>query len=184
MSDAITLVNQSIYPAIYYLSQGPDTSTAQQMAVIGVPPSGQAVIPTGNSYTVTATTDVNGITVTSNTLSFEEDEATILAQVMMTAPNLYTFQIIQLPATQDDSINLQNTWREDVYFNITLDGSPMACVLVVDGHNSDSVSTLQQYWIYSITNGITTEPVGTDDPNATATLTQDNVDDGFSLAVQ
>ena len=77
----------------------------------------------------------------------------------------------------------ENTWREPVIFTVSMNGSPLASVQVVDGHNIGTVSTLEQFWIYSIINGITTQTAATNDPDATVTAVQDTFDDGFELQV-
>ena len=61
-------------------------------------------------------------------------------------------------------------------------GSASVPARVVDEHNDEPVHTAQEWTIYAIVNGITTQSVTTTDPNAIVTLRQDN-DEGFSLTV-
>ena len=68
-------------------------------------------------------------------------------------------------------------------FRIWKDGSPFAAIKVVNERNTDSVSTEQQWTVFAIVNGITTDSVVTNNPEATINATVDNNDDGFSLVV-
>lgn len=178
MSSSITLLNQTSYDAEFRVLQGTD-----QVARIGVHPKAEADVPTGNSYQVQAVTSMGDFTLKSNIVSFEATSAHLLAKVQMTDPSLYDFQLNMVTATEPSAIVLENTWRSPVTFNILKDGSPMAIVRVVDEHNTDKVSTAQQWEVYAIINGITTTIKPTNNPSADVTALQDNNDDGFFLQV-
>ena len=81
------------------------------------------------------------------------------------------------------AIVLENTWENSVQFKLSRPNSPVQIVKVVDEHNNVSISTAQQWTIYAIVNGITTENVETVNPNATITLLSDNNREGFLLKV-
>jgi hypothetical protein len=181
MSDSITLINslsgKQSYPAEFRIMQGKDL-----VARVSVPAGGQASVPSGNAYTVTATTSMGNITLKSNAVMFDSDSAHLLAQVRMNNPGLFDFELLQLGSVASgNAITCENTWREPVTFNVQRNGSPMAIVKVVDEHNTDSVSTEEQWDIYAIVDGITTLFVTTDNPNAAITVTADNNDDGYTL---
>lgn len=174
------LVNSlSTYPAEFRVLQGTDV-----VARIGVNAKAEADVPTGNSYQVQAVTSMGDFTLKSNLVSFDASSAHLLAQVRMDQPGLYDFKLVQLnQGLKPSQIICENTWREPVSFNVWRNGSPMAIVKVVDEHNIESVSTLQQWDVYAIINGITTLAVRTNDPDATITAVADNNDDGFAVTV-
>ena len=183
MSEQITLINnlsgKNAFPAEFRILQGKDL-----VARVGVPAGGQAQVPSGNSYTVTASTTMGNISLTSNSVMFDSDSAHLLAQVRMNKPGLFDFELVPLGSVPNGrAITCENTWREPVTFNIQRNGSPMAILKVVDEHNTSTVSTEQNWKIYGIVDGITTLMVSTDNPDAIITVNADNNDDGYTLTV-
>ncbi|MCY1020184.1 hypothetical protein [Pyxidicoccus sp. MSG2] len=178
---AIKLVNSvpaANSPSVEFrLSQG-----TNQVARIGVHAGGQASVPTTTNYQVKAFTTMGDFSLTSNTLSFNNTSATLLAQVL-TEDGFYDFQLVQSPGTQPSALVCENTWRNPVQFTISQPGSPVQIVTVVDEHNNTTVSTAQQWQCYAIADGITTATVTITDPNATITVTPDNNDESYTLTV-
>jgi NaMN:DMB phosphoribosyltransferase len=76
--------------AIKLINSYPHADTAEfrvyqgnhQVARIGVHRGGEASIPTTTNYTAQATTNMGEFTLTSNTVSFEGNSITVLAQVL------------------------------------------------------------------------------------------------------
>ena len=176
--------------AIKLINSSPSADTAefrvyqndQQVARIGVHQGGQASVPTQMEYTVQATTQMGEFALMSNPVSFQESSINVLARVL-SEQGYHDFQLVTSPGTQSSAIVLENTWEKPVQFNLSRPNSPVQIVTVVDEHNHGSISTAQQWTIYAIVNGITTENVETVDPNATITLLSDNNREGFSLKV-
>ena len=79
----ITLKDSTSFAAEFRVLQGSD-----QVARLGVAPTGKAVIPTGNNYSVQAETNLGKFTLYSNVITFEAPAAYFLAQVMMDDPGL------------------------------------------------------------------------------------------------
>ena len=122
------------------------------------------------------------LSLTSNTVNFSNPSANLLAQVLV-ENGYYDFQLTVQPGTQLSTILCENTWREPVQFKLTMPGTPVQIVTVVDEHDNDPISTVQQWTCYAIVNGITTSSVTTTDPSATISLFADNNDDAFRLVV-
>lgn len=54
---------------------------------------------------------------------------------------------------------------------------------VIDEHNDSEIPTAQEWQVYAIVNGITTQRVQIGDPNATIAATADHDGAGFTLTV-
>lgn len=177
---AITLVNatspSSDLTAEFRLFQGNN-----QIARIGVHAGARASIPTTASYSAQCSTTMGDFTLTSNTVNFSNPSVNLLAQVLV-ENGYYDFQLTMLPGTAAYTVLCENTWREPVQFKLTMPGTPVQIVTVVDEHNNSPISTVQQWTCYAIVNGITTATVTTSDPNATISILADNNDDAFRLA--
>lgn len=153
-----------------------------QLAHIGVHAGGMASVPTSSAWQVQGSTTLGDFSMLSNPVTIAGSSANVIAQVLA-ADGFYDFQLIVTPGSMPSAIVAENTWRNPVSFTFTQPGTPVQMTLVVDEHNNATVSTAQQWTIYAIVNGITTQSVMTSDPNATITLAADNNDDGFSLVV-
>jgi hypothetical protein len=173
-----TLLNATRNSAEFRVLQG-----TLQVARIGVAPGASAVIPLGSDYSVQAMTNLGSFTLTSAPLTFDATSVHLLAQMKMSDSGLYEFQLVQANAAQPDTFLFENTWRNPVQFTVALDGNPTPAVLVVDKNNTVTVSTAQQWDIYAIIDGITTQTVRTDNPGATITAVQDANEDGYALVV-
>jgi hypothetical protein len=181
---ALTLINATsgaqAAPAEFRILQG-----QYQIARVGVAPGGQASVPVDEkAYVVKAMTVMGAFTLTSNTITFEHDSADFRAEVLE-EDGFYDFQLVQSPATQLSSIVFENTWRNPVQFELSRPGTPVHVLVVVDEHNTASVSTAQQWQVYAIVNGITTSTVTINNPNATITAVAENRDseEGYELVV-
>ena len=144
-----------------------------QVGRLGIRQGGEASIPTSTTYTAQATTNMGDFTLTSNTVSFEENSITLLAQVLDEQGN-YDFQLVASQGTQPNAIVLENTWRNPVQFTLTQPKGPVQIATAVDEHNNTSISTAQAWTVYAIVNGITTGTVEVTNPDATITLVSTN----------
>ena len=177
---AITLVN-SIAEALASTAEFRLFQGINRIARVGVHAGGKAVIPTTTEYSVQATTSMGEFTLTSNPVNFEGTSILLIAQVLSEGGQ-YDFQLVGSPGVQPGAIALENTWTNPVQFKLTRPNSPFQIVTVVDENNDTEISTAQQWTVYAIINGITTQTVTVTDPNATVTAVANN-GDGFTLVV-
>lgn len=176
-ASSIKLVN-SVSPstspsAEFQVSQG-----SQTIAKSKVNAGESTSIPTTANYQVQALTQMGDFVLTSNTLTFNQSSATVVAQ-MSTDDGSYDFQIVQMAGIQPNAIALENTWRSPVQFKLSQPGNPTQINSVVDVRSSNLVSTSQSWTAYAIANGITTPTVTFSDPDTVLTLTAN--DNSFSL---
>jgi hypothetical protein len=177
----ITLQNTTQYPALIYVQQG-DTLTGR----VPVDTSGgNVVIPTTNTYSVTATAKLpDGNTYTTGPRSFSVNSQTVLAQVLQ-SNGTWNFQLALSPGQAPSTITLENSCISPVTFTVTRNGSPLSTVLVVDAYNNATVSTIEEYSFYSVVNGVTSQTITTTNNNITVIAYQDTgqVSDwaGFSV---
>lgn len=176
----LTLINEvPDFPAEFRVRQGND-----QVARISVQADeGKVVIPTTDSYVATAQTTVDGFQVTSGPQYFSDRSAHLLAQVLQEDGG-FDFQLVESAGTKPDAIVCENTWRQPVSFNVVRNGSPLGTVKVANEFNTVEISTEEIYGIYAIIDGVTTETLITDNPNATILAYRDNNDPGFSLKLR
>jgi len=178
---AITLVNSisaGVAPtAEFRLFQGID-----RIARVGVHAGGQVVIPTASEYSAQATTSMGELTLTSNPVNFDASSMLLIARVISENGD-YDFQLVESPGVHVSTIALENTWTNPVQFKLTRPNSPFQIVTVVDENNDSEISTAQQWTVYAIVNGITTQTLTVTDPNATITAAAGNSGDGFTLVV-
>lgn len=175
---ALTLANKTTFLAQFRICQG-----STQVARVGVHQGGSALVPMGgSSYTVQAMTSLGDFSLTSNTVQLDASSVHLVAQVMADE-GYFDFQVVQQGATQVNAIVCENTWRTPVVFKFTRNGSPVQITTVVDEHDSVSITTAQQWTVYAIVNGITTQPVQITDPRATLTVEQDSNNESFRVTV-
>jgi hypothetical protein len=171
---AITLINSydGADAAEFRVFQGD-----HQACRLRVGRGGEATMPTDMEYVVQTTTNMDDFTLTSNTISFEgnsiKGNSIILLAQIVVEKGYSDFQLEASQGTQPDMIVLKNTWENPVHFKIIPPNDPMQIITVVDEHNYPLISTTQAWTIYAIVNGITTETVETDNPNATIRLVSD-----------
>lgn len=179
MSDQITLNNKLSTSgpkfAEFRMRQGKD-----QVARVGVKPGGVAGIPTGHTYRAQAFTMTGRVSLSSEIVSFTDDSAMLLAQMEVNSEFL-DFNLELQPGAEPSAIVCENTWKEPVTIKIWRDNSPLQTARVVSEHNNISISTAQEWEVYAIVDGITTQPLYIDDPNAVIELLKDNNDAGYYL---
>ncbi|MEQ8279996.1 MAG: hypothetical protein RMA76_42635 [Deltaproteobacteria bacterium] len=179
MSDQINLNNNlspnSVRFAEFRMRQGKD-----QVARVGVRPGGTATVPTGHTYKAQAFTMTGRVSLSSEVISFTDDSAMLLAQMEVNNEFL-DFNLELQPGSQPSAIVCENTWKEPVTIKVWRDNSPLQTARVVSEHNTLAISTAQEWEVYAIVDGITTQPLFVDDPNAVINLLKDNNDSGYYL---
>lgn len=88
---------------------------------------------------------------------------------MLVEDGYYDFQLLALKG-HPNAISCENTFDNPAQFRLTRPNSPFQIVTVVDEHNYVNISTAQQWTLYAIVNGITTNSITTDNPDSTITL--------------
>jgi hypothetical protein len=133
----ITLVNQvpasSAPSAEFRLLQG--VQHQNMVARVGVHAGGAASIPTqGSGYTAVAVTQMDGMTLTSNEVSFSGSSQVLVAKVVAEG-GYYDFRLVAQPGTHVSAIVCENTWRAPVQITIKLNGITTGTV-VFKGFNA------------------------------------------------
>jgi len=153
-----------------------------QIARIIVYAGGTASIPTAGTLTAQAFTNMGEFELTSNTLEVSGPPAAVRAQVIE-KEGFSDFTITHLKDVHSDGITLLNGYTEPVTFTLTLPNSSFQLVTGVDANAEQNISTVQQWTVYAIVNGITTPAVTFTRPDATIVLKRNNDEEGFVLDV-
>lgn len=165
----LSLQNNTRFPAIYVVKKGEQTIARTPP----VAPGGVLRVPDTQNFTVVATTVIEGNTYTSAPITVS-GPAGFLAQVLQHAPQgTYLFDMQEIPPRGPDLLEFQTTTTSPVTFTISDSGIHLQTVVVKDAFNIVTLSLAGTCSIYAIINGVTTEVVRTDDPDAVITAIED-----------
>jgi len=160
------LRNTTAYPAIFIVKQG-ELVMAPQLPLA---PGAELDIPTSTApcgYQVVASTEALGHTYTAAPLALS-GPTHYLAQLQQQDAEDH-FEVISSPATAPNQLQFEKTTLSPVYFNIERDGAPMQTVVVVNSFEQTTLQLGDTYSLFAVINGITTEAVTTDNPDAIIT---------------
>ncbi|MFZ2754502.1 MAG: hypothetical protein WAZ48_13790 [Lysobacteraceae bacterium] len=177
----LTLRNNTRFPAVYGVKKGQQIIARMP----GLAPGGELRVPDAQTYTVVATTVIEGNTYTSAPITVSRS-AGFLARVLQHAPQgTYLFEMQEIPPRGPDRLEFQTTTSSPVTFTISNNGIHLQTVVVKDAFNVVSLSLAGTYSIYAIINGITTEVVQTDDADAVVTAIEDSssLEHGYYMLV-
>jgi hypothetical protein len=161
-SHRMTLRNDTFYPATFQVKKG-GVVIARMPAIV----HGAAVqIPTSEAYTVVASTVIDGNTYTSAPISFFGAACFVARVLQHGAQSTYQFEMVQAPPRSADHLEFQNTTRAPVTFILSHAGIWLQTVVARDAFDTVSIPLTGGYTVYAVINGITTDLLQTDDPDA------------------
>jgi hypothetical protein len=171
--NAITFLNNTAYPAHFSAKKG-----GQVLArLVAIMPGARAEVPTEGTYSVSATTVVDGNTYATAPVTIEGGMH-FLAQVrQMREQGTYVFEIVVQPDGLG-RLSFEKTTLNPVVFTLAKDGEPLQTVVVNSSFETVEIGTAESYSFQAIVNGITTEPVTTANPNAVVTAVAEPFGDG------
>ncbi len=168
---SLTFINRvQEFPAQFDITQNGELN-----GIVSADIGGKVSVPTSNSYTVYAVINLDDNTYTTGIRTFEAQSQNILAQCKQRDGTI-SFELVLGPGTQPNMITLRNTTRTDVQFFVRKNDTPLETVMVCGPYIQESIDTTDNYSIKAVVNGITTEDVGTSDPNATFETISNNVE--------
>lgn len=174
---ALRLSNQTHFPAYFVISRG-------QQIIARLPnlnAGASAEIPTQQVFNVTASTIINGATLTTAAQSFE-GAAGFLAQVRQNIREGHLeFELISVPPRQPNQVQFQKTSLAPVSFTLSANNHYLQTVVVSNSYQLISLDLADTYSIYAVINGVTTELVSTSDPSAAIDAVVDSADGFFQL---
>lgn len=166
---AITLLNTTSFDAQFKVLKGEQVV----VSLPAIPKNGSVQIPTGNNYTVTASTTIDGNVYTSAPISVDGG-AGFLAQVIQNKlQQTYIFDMKKVANTKPNQLQFEKTCLSDVIFTISKDGQPLQSIAVSDSFMQSSLTLSDTYTISAVINGVTTDVTTTSNVNATITATDD-----------
>ncbi|MGN6668247.1 MAG: hypothetical protein ACTHKH_14955 [Trinickia sp.] len=169
---ALTFTNETAFIAQYVVRKG-----EQIVARLpGIAPGAVLTVPSDDTYTVTATTQLQGNTYTSAPITVNGAWG-FLAQVTQNCEQgTYDFEMLQLPSTAADQMVFQKTTIGPVTFNISKNDVHLQSVVVSNNFRNRSIRIGSEYSIYAVINGVTTCVTTTTNANASITALTDNTD--------
>ncbi|SMC19069.1 hypothetical protein SAMN02745857_00630 [Andreprevotia lacus DSM 23236] len=168
----ITLHNQTAYIAQYIINKG------QQIIarLPGLAPQATLSVPVEHIYEVVATTIVDGNTYTSAPATIS-GATSFLAQIKQNAQQgTYDFEMVVGPSSKGDELQFQKTTLAPVTFTISENGRALQSIVVTDSFMVQTLQISDTYSIYAVINGVTTDTVTTNNPNATVSAVTDTTD--------
>lgn len=174
---SLTLSNSTPYIAMFTALKG-----GQVIARIpGIAPGAQMIVPTDDTYQVTASTILDDNTYTTAPIDLNGPTC-FLAQVMQVpSQGTYEFNVVQSPSTRSDQLQFQKTCLNPVTFSIARDGHTVQNVVVEDSFQMQTLAIDDTFHVYAIINGVTTDTVTTTNPASviTAVVDTSRFDQGY-----
>jgi len=169
---ALTFTNQTPYITQYVVTKGEQTVAR----LPGIAQGATLTVPSDDTYTVTATTILEGNTYTSAPITVS-GAAGFLAQVKQNCEQgTYDFEMLKQASNAADQIVFQKTTIGPVTFNISKNGVHLQSVVVPDSFRNRTLKIGSEYSIYAVIKGVTTCVTTTTNPNAAVTSLVDNTD--------
>lgn len=168
----LTLQNETTSIAMFVVSRG-DMTIAR---LPGLAPGAMQQIPTAQACTVVATTVLEGNTYTSAPMTFNGAMRFLARIVQQQAQGTYAFELVAMPSSDSRQLQFETTTISPVTFQVSVNGMHLQSVVV---DNSLRMATLQLgdiYSVYAVINGVTTDTVTIDDPDAVLAAVEDALD--------
>ncbi|BBB66084.1 hypothetical protein UNDYM_1831 [Undibacterium sp. YM2] len=178
----INLTNKTGYQAYFTVLKG-DLVVAERIELMA---DATVEIPTSPvTRSVVAETVLEDNIYTSAPLDFI-GAAGFLAQVkQVNAQGTYNFELIEVGPTQPNQVQFQKTCLAPVVFSITGNGKLLQSVFVNNSFETTFLNIAENYTFKAVVNGITTEPVQTNNPEATISAVVDtsSLENGYFTLV-
>jgi len=169
---SLRFLNDTSYIAQFVVTKG-DLMLAR---LPGIAPGAQIQVPCEDIYEVSAQVVVDGNTFTSAPASVT-GPTSFLAQVKQNrAQGTYEFEMKVVDSSAADQMLFQKTTIAPVTFTISRNGKPLQNVVVQDSFLAKTLRINSIYSVYAVINGVTTDTLQTNNPNAVITAISDNSD--------
>lgn len=162
MSHRMTLRNDTFHPATFQVKKGGMVIARTPAIVYGA----ALQIPTSEAYTVVATTVIDGNTYTSAPISFSGAACFVAKVLQHGTQSPYQFEMMQASPRSADHLEFQNTTRAPVTFILSYAGIWLQTVVARAAFDTVSIPLAGGYSLYAVINGVTTDSLQTDDPDA------------------
>ena len=168
----LTFLNNTAYIAQFVVNKG-DQIVAR---LPGIAPGASMQVPTDDTYTVTASTILDGNTYISSP-KVVSGAACFVARVLQSSvQGTYDFEMLVEASVAADEMVFQKTTIGPVTFNISKNGVYLQSVVVPDSFRAVSLQIGDVFSMYAVVNGVTTSTVQTTNPDATVTALLDTSD--------
>lgn len=179
---SMNLTNKTNYQTYFTVLKG-DLLVASHLPL---PPEAMAELATDlPPASIFATTVIQGNTYTSASQSFV-GAAGFLAQVKQVMPQgTLEFDMIHVPYSNPNQLQFQKTCVGPVIFSIQQNDQVVQNVVVTDDFIPSTLNISDTYTIYAVINGVTTDAVQTNNPQATISAVVDTgaLESGYFLLV-
>ena len=165
----LTLLNNTSFDAHFRVMKGGQVVTS----VLAIPKNASVQIRTENSYAVTASAIVDGNVYTSAPMSMDGSGSFQAQVIQNTAGSSTVFDMVKVASSRPDQLQFEKTCLSDVTFTISRDGKALQNITVTDSFTQACLALSDTYSISAVINGVTTEPVTTDNVNATIRAADD-----------
>lgn len=169
----LTLQNETPYIAMFAVRRG-DMTIAR---LPGLAPGAVLQVPTTQTYTVVATTVLEGNTYTSAPIAFNGAMRFLARVVQQQAQGTYAFELVAMPSSDPRQLQFEKTTIGPVTFQVSANGMHLQSVVVANDFTMRTLQIGDIYSIYAVINGITTETVTIHDPDAVIAVVEES--DGF-----
>lgn len=169
---ALTFANSTKYIAQFVVNKG-DQVVAR---LPGISPGASLTVPSNNSFTVVATTVIDGNTYTSSPITVS-GAMKFLAQVRQhSEQGTYDFEVVQLASSSATQMQFEKTTINPVTFSISQNGVFLQSVVVPNSFVLAALNISETYSIYAVVNGVTTDITTTTNANASVTAVTNTSD--------
>lgn len=158
----LTLQNETPYIAMFVVRRG-DMTIARMP---GLAPGAMQQIPTTQTYTVVATTVLEGNTYTSAPIAFTGAMGFLARVVQHQAQGTYAFEVVTMPSSDPAQLQFEATTVSPVVFQVSANGMHLQSVVVANAFTAQTLQIGDTYSIYAVINGITTDIATTANPDA------------------
>ncbi|RDV00660.1 hypothetical protein [Trinickia dinghuensis] len=166
---ALNFRNQTPYIAQFVAKKG----QLVMARLPGIAPQAELSMPSDDAFSVIATTIIDGNTY-STAPATVSGSMEFLAQIKQNVKEgTYEFQMQLEPSPRADQMIFQKTTIGPVTFTILKNGVSLQSVVVPNSFMTQALTIDDNYSVYAVINGITTEAVRTTDPNAVITAVVD-----------
>lgn len=175
----LTLQNETPYIAMFVVRRG-DMTIAR---LPGLAPGAVLQVPTTQTYTVVATTVLEGNTYTSAPIVFTDAMRFLARVVQQQAQGTYAFEVASMSSSDPAQLQFEATTVSPVVFQVSANGRHLQSVVVANAFTAQTLQIGDTYSIYAVINGITTEVVTTDNPDAVIAVVEES-DASYAIEIR
>lgn len=160
--EQITLTNNANSDAQFLVYKGEQLIDR----IPGVEPGGVCLVPTADTYEVSATTILNKNTYISAPMPAQPGDKFLAQVLQISNQGTYDFDVVPSAGSKADSMEFETTTNTSVTFSVLKDGKPLQNVTVTDNYDGDSLYVGNTFRIYAVIDGVTTSTITTNDGSA------------------